>query len=291
MNEKSSSTTPPVHQQPDLRLVCSELWGGNQRVHRPIDLPGIRGVLFSQPCDGGRGGDVHYLSVCGSGLLSRACLADVVGHGETVAATSSEMHDHLRRCMNDPDQRRVLTQLNTRLCRLGLKAMTTAATVTYYPPSKNITFSYAGHPPAWFFHRRANEWRRLELAAAPGRAGQLTDAALAILPDASYTQRAEKAAVGDRLVIVTDGVLEAPAPDGSQFGDDRMTALLQKQKGALIWDIGEAILAALTAHCGRLTHDDVTFLILEVVPGPKGPAIWHAIKNRILRPRGNSASA
>jgi hypothetical protein len=56
-------------------LVCNEVWGGNRTFHGPIELPGLRGVLFSQPCEGGRGGDVHYLSVCGSGLVSRALLA------------------------------------------------------------------------------------------------------------------------------------------------------------------------------------------------------------------------
>ena len=66
-----------------IGLVCNEVWGGNQAFHGPIELPGLRGALFSQPCGGGRGGDVHYLSVCGSGLISRACLADVTGHGAT----------------------------------------------------------------------------------------------------------------------------------------------------------------------------------------------------------------
>jgi len=27
-----------------LRLVCSEIWSGNQKVHRPIELPGVHGV-------------------------------------------------------------------------------------------------------------------------------------------------------------------------------------------------------------------------------------------------------
>src|SRR5947209_4327986 len=85
---------------PALQLVCAEIWGGNRAVYRAVELPGLRGVLFSSPSDGGRGGDVHYLSVCGSGLLSRMCVADVVGHGEAVAAVSGEMHVLLRKLMN-----------------------------------------------------------------------------------------------------------------------------------------------------------------------------------------------
>jgi hypothetical protein len=40
-----------------------------------------------------------------------------------------------------------------------------------------------------------------------------------------------------------------------------------------------------------LSHDDVSFLIVEFVPGPKGPPIWHAVKNRLLGRRGNSSEA
>ncbi|MHC5029101.1 MAG: hypothetical protein ACYTGR_20310, partial [Planctomycetota bacterium] len=100
----SSTAVPPD----GMSLVCGEIHGGNRTVETSVDLPGMRGVIYSRPCDGGRGGDVHYLSVCGSGLLSRMCVADVAGHGEAVANVSAEMHQQLRRLMSWPDQRRVL---------------------------------------------------------------------------------------------------------------------------------------------------------------------------------------
>ena len=73
-------------------LACGEVFGGNEPVHTAIELPGLHGVLYSHPCHGVRGGDVHYLSVCGSGLLARVCIADVLGHGEVVAQVSAQMH-------------------------------------------------------------------------------------------------------------------------------------------------------------------------------------------------------
>src|SRR5262245_36486805 len=133
MNTPAAAVSTDVRPAPldkrQARLVCSEVWGGNRPIHVPVDLPGVHGVLFSQPAEGGRGGDVHYLSVCGSGIMARMCLADVVGHGETVARISSEMHAELRRQMNWPDERRVFRGLNRRLHRIGIDAMTTAAAV------------------------------------------------------------------------------------------------------------------------------------------------------------------
>src|SRR5215470_13786358 len=175
-----------LHERP-ARLVCSEVWGGNRPIHCPVDLPGVRGILFSQPAEGGRGGDVHYLSVCGSGILARMCVADVVGHGETVARISGELHAELRRLMNWPDERRVFRGLNRRLHKIGIDAMTTAAAVSYYPPRRKLSVSYAGHPPAWFYRKAEQRWRLLRVER-DGRSDGFVDGPLAIDPDASYTR-------------------------------------------------------------------------------------------------------
>ncbi len=281
-----------VRESQPVRLVCSEIWGGNQPILTPIELPGVRGMLFSHACDGGRGGDVHYLSVCGTGLLSRMCLADVVGHGETVAAVSGEMHTHLRRCMNTPDQRRVLRKLNRRLERLGLKAMTTAALATYYAPTRRLTVSYAGHPPGWLYRRSQRRWSRLALDQPAEETGSMTDMPLAVWDDVSYSRKAVRVAEGDQLILLTDGVLEALDADGRQLGDDRIGALLEQHSQASCDQIMEAVLTSLCEHVGNceLSHDDVSLLVVEFGPGPSSPALWMAVKHRIMRPRGNSGS-
>lgn len=274
-----------------LRLVCSEIWGGNRPILTPVELPGIRGTLFSRPCDGGSGGDVHYLSVCGSGLLSRMCLADVVGHGQTVSAVSAEMLRQLRRCMNVHDQRRVLRILNRGLEQLGLKAMTTAALATYYPPARSLMLSYAGHPPGWVYDAAKRRWSRAALAEDGDPPEGIADLALAITPDVTYSRKTIRMAEGDRLLLVTDGVLEAPGADGL-FGDERVEAILHEHRDESCDRIGEAIVEALCAHTGdaALAHDDVSFLVVEFGAGPKSPALWLAVKNRITRPRGNAAA-
>ncbi len=273
-----------------LQLVCSEVWGGNRPIHAPVELPGMRGVLYSQPCDGGRGGDVHYLSVCGSGVFSRLCLADVAGHGETVAAISSELHRHMRKAMNSLDQRKVLLNLNGELEALGLHAMTTAAALTYYPPSRKLSVSYAGHPPGWYYRHATKSWSRLTIQEVRG-AKRLTNAPLGIEPTADFTRTSMKTDLGDRVLLLTDGVLEAPSPTGELFGDERVEEVLRSRADGSCRQIARDLLDALFVHCGHetLVHDDVTFLAVEFVPGPKESHLWLAVKNRLLRPRGNSS--
>lgn len=292
---KAPMTTIPagiagVHEASEpARLVCSEVWGGNRAADRAVELPGLRGWLFSQPCEqGGRGGDVHYLSVCSSGLLTRACVADVVGHGEAVAAVGSELHALFRRYMNWSDERHVLRALNRRLERRGLAAMTTAAAVSFYPPSRALSISYAGHPPAWVYRRAEDAWQRFAVGPQ-AETGRPRDLPLAVVAEAEYSRRQTRLAEGDRVLLFTDGVIEAPR-DGEYFGEERLGRLLHERRAEDCRGLAEAILAELSTDGGRrFEHDDVTILLLEVTRKPPGPTIWTAVKNMVLRPRGNVA--
>ncbi len=289
----SHAAAPATASEKPARLVCSEVWGGNRTIHTAVNLPGLHGVLFSQPAQGGRGGDVHYLSVCGSGILSRMCLADVVGHGEAVARFSSEMHAQLRRLMNWPDERSVFKALNRRLVDIGLDAMTTAAAVSYYPPRRKLSVSYAGHPPAWFYRKSENRWVQWSIQSREGAAG-LVDGPLAIDPDAAYSRNSLKAAEGDRLVLITDGVLEAPGPNGQQFGTNNLEAALNRAGGGSIQQLAGGVLDSLRDYVGPagLVHDDVTFLAVEFIPGPTlGRHVWLALRNRIFPPRNELPDA
>jgi sigma-B regulation protein RsbU (phosphoserine phosphatase) len=265
------------------RFTCGEVRGGNHPIHELVELPGIRGVLYSSPCGGARGGDVHYLSICGSGLLSRLCLADVAGHGETVEAVGREMHACLRRSVDMVDQRRVLSALDARLVATGLSAQTTAALATYYPPSRRLSVSYAGHPPGWIYRGADRRWAPLVSEAPSPRAG-LVDLPLGTGLGPSFARHRFVMNPGDRVLLVTDGVLEAAAPDGAHFGDSALTALLAADTSGDLTRLATTLLEALHAHTGadRLVHDDVSFLLLEIVPGPPGPALWHVVKNRLL---------
>lgn len=265
-------------------LVCGEVRGGNVPVHTEVTLPGLNGVLYSRPCRGARGGDVHYLSVCGSGLLSRVCIADVAGHGEVVAAVSARMHDHLRKSVDVIDERRVFRDMDRRLQEIGIQAMTTAALITYYPPSRRFTVSYAGHPPGWVRSGDGARWRRLEVA--PGPASPMANLPLGTGFESTYARERLRLDVGDRLVLVTDGVLDADNAADHEFGVSGVEQTLDALGAAAsIDETATALLDALARHVGTrdFVHDDVTIFVGEIAPSPPGPALWHVLKNRLLR--------
>jgi len=274
--------------QPSTALICGEVRGGNEPVWTVVDLPGLAGVLYSHPCHGESGGDVHYCSMCNSGIIARVCLADVAGHGERVASVARVMHTELRASVNSWDEREVMQALDVRLEQSGLKAITTAALVSYRPWKRRLTVSYAGHPPGWIFRAggdgKGRRWERLTVNE-PVTAGPC-DLPLGTGFGPTYSRSTVQAIPGDRLLLVTDGVLEAPAPDGTEFGDAGVERVLDQclTAGNACEGLATALVDALRAHTAAdaMTHDDVSFYVAQIIPAPPGPQVWQILKNFII---------
>ncbi len=269
---------------PPTGFACGEVRGGNGTIHAQVALPGLRGVLYSRPCAGATGGDIHYLSVCGSGLMARVCLADVAGHGSAVAAIGTEMHAHLRRSVDVIDERKVLGRLNRRLNERGAGVMTTAVLATYYPPRRRLTVSYAGHPAGWLFRADTGSWAPLRVTVPPPQKPGLVDLPMGIGFKPTYSRHRFQVSPGDRMLLFTDGVLEATSPDDRPFDTHGIENVLNRETGSCE-DLASLLLSALHGHVAsdELAHDDVTFLLAEFVEGPPGPALWHVFKHRVLR--------
>ena len=82
-NPYALRTEPATDQEPPQpSLGCVGVWSGNREAAFKGELPGLATWVYSVPLESSKsGGDVHYLSVCDQGRLSRIALADVSGHG------------------------------------------------------------------------------------------------------------------------------------------------------------------------------------------------------------------
>jgi len=100
----------------------------------------------------------------------------------------------------------------------------------------------------------------------------------------TYNRHRFRVSPGDRMLLITDGVLETTSPDGTPFDPKGIESVLNKETGSCE-DLARLLLAALHEHgaSDELAHDDVTFLLAEFVEGPPGPALWHVFKHRVLR--------
>ena len=147
--------------------------------------------------------------------------------------------------------------------------MTTAAVVAYYREESEARVSYAGHPP--ILYQRAND-RVWAYARASGRKGQSDgfplNIPLAIDLDTLYSQITISMTPGDRLFAYTDGIIDAPSPEGESFGLARLKDVLDSNIKTPPSELKSAVLRALHQHTKKgLTHDDITMIALEI--GPK----------------------
>ena len=144
--------------------------------------------------------------------------------------------------------------------------MTTAAVVAYYREESEARVSYAGHPPV--LYKRAND-RVWSYARPHGREGQSDgfplNIPLAIDLDTHYSQITIAMTPGDRLFAYTDGIIDAPNPEGKRFGLARLKDALDASTGAPLSELKSAVLKTLHEFTEKkLTHDDITLIVMEI---------------------------
>src|SRR3954447_10138727 len=94
-------------------MRCMEIRGGSRSVEEAFDTPGLDAWIYSRPFEGAdSGGDVHYVSLCGGGLITRLVIADVSGHGAQVSGFSTVLPDLMRKNINSKDRTRLVEAVN-----------------------------------------------------------------------------------------------------------------------------------------------------------------------------------
>src|SRR5579883_2297901 len=116
-------------------MHCMEIWGGNRPANNAIATPGLDVHVISRPLDGA-GGDVHYVSLCGGGLVTRILLADVSGHGTPVAELAGDLRKLIRRFINTKSQTRLVARLNDQMQSWALNGLFATSLVATYLADK-----------------------------------------------------------------------------------------------------------------------------------------------------------
>ena len=155
------------------------------------------------PLDGGQT-LVVVGDVSGKGLSAAMIVSMIIGMLHTISRISQ-----------DPAQ--ILAELNSRLFERKHGGLVTCLAVRL-DPSGRVVLANAGHLPPWL--------NGAEVAFA----GSLP---LSLLASAAPEQVALEMRLGDRLTLITDGVVEARDMQGALFGFDRTQALMRQETSPL----------------------------------------------------------
>lgn len=259
-----SPTSPLAPAAARHTLMCSEVWASNQNVAHVVDLPGLQGWIYSAPLELGHdGGDIHYLSACDAGVISRVVLADVSGHGRAVAAAGERTLQLVRQHVNRFDQPTLLRELSASLWSartVGAVTYATAIVLGLDSTADRLVVTNAGHPaPLWF--RAAT--RRWELIAPPFSDSQ-TGLPIGLGLDADYEDVGVRFEPGDLLIGYTDGLSDSTNARGVTLGTDGLLDLARGLTVESPMAVGASLLALVDGfRRGVPAADDETLVVLQ----------------------------
>ncbi len=246
-------------------MQCMEVWGGNQAARSGVSVPGIDCWVYSCPYGGeARGGDIHYVSLCGGGAISRYIVADVSGHGEAVGKLAQTLRGLLKENINTIDATSLVQDLNRAFGELTDQGIfATALVATYYAPEDHLVLCNAGHPRPLWYNAETGRWDLLR-PELPEARNELLDLPLGIIPETNYRQFAVPLARGDVLVAYTDPLIEARGPEGRMIGEDGLLDLASGLEGEAPDRFADDLLTAVDRHRRADTwQDDVTVMALH----------------------------
>jgi hypothetical protein len=253
-------------EQKTQHMTCMEVWGDSQLTARGIEMGGLDAWVYSKPFgEAQRGGDVYYASSCATGRISRLLLADVSGHGNSVAATAADLRTLMRRFVNRLDQKefvRLLNQQFVALSRTGTFA--TAVVTTFFAPSRRLLICNAGHPRPLLYRAAKKEWTLL------GDDGTVEvhkpqNIPLGIIDLTEYEELDVELNPGDCLMKYTDALIESRDADGEMLGEAGVLRILNLIGEVDPGKITEALLKEIRErYPENLSEDDVTVMLIRV---------------------------
>lgn len=246
-------------------MQCMEVWGGSQLTSSGVELAGLDVWVYSKPFEQAqRGGDVYYVSSCASGRISRLLLADVSGHGESVASTAADLRTLMRRFVNRLDHKEFVRLLNEQFtAQAGHGRFSTAVVTTFFAPSRRLSLCNAGHPRPLLFRASDRQWSLLAHEETPEQKGP-RNIPLGIFQLANYEHLDIELDLGDCLVSYTDALIESSDSDGEMLGEEGLLRIAN-----LLGDVpAEKLIPALLKEIvdrfpDNLSADDVTLMVVR----------------------------
>jgi len=210
------------------------------------------------------GGDFFdYLQGTGGDLM--VVVGDVSGKGTSAALYMSKVQGILRALHGfAPEPRDLFLRANRLLCTdLQKNSFVTAVGALFHVHARRMTFVRAGHLP--LYHYCAGR-EVVDRVVPRGLGLGLNDAGIFARELEEHTREYSS---GDIFVFATDGITEARNTGGEEYGEDRLTAAMTREKTTTADGIRDVILEDVRVFtAGADQHDDQTLVIVRISDRP-----------------------
>jgi phosphoserine phosphatase RsbU/P len=217
-----------VQIQTPQRKRCLEVTGGRLSYDAAYSMPGLAMQIYSRQsnhCLAG-GGEVHYISSCASGRITRMMIADICGSEDTFRQLSCTLREGLIRNINSIWQSRVVDDLSAQFKEFAKQGGCGMASVaTYFAPTRSFVMCNIGNPPPIVFRAGERRWEVLH--------GETEDLKMdaedvdGLYGENEYRHIKTKLELGDVVVIYGNGFARATFPDGGCVNHTRLIEALQ----------------------------------------------------------------
>src|SRR6266576_3170234 len=244
---------------------CMELWAGNEKAHRSLELAGLESDVIAVPSGGDKGGDLSAVFSC-SDNLARVVLADCVGHGYTASGVARHVHHLLHKFQDIRDTAGLLGALNDVFTLSNEKSdgplrLTTVVTGTFDGMTGEFNFAYAAHPRMLLWREREGQYQELGEGLEGFPLGYITGEI--------YSQQSVRLNHGEMILAFSDGATEVLSPAEAQLTANGFWELEEKPLKDLpgpivLQDFSRKLLEGVQLYRGQEgeLEDDITMLML-----------------------------
>lgn len=225
----------------------------------PKTCPSGKGFIVSALSQPSRqvGGDYHDFVTMWDGMLGIA-IGDVSGKGMPAALLMAVLQASFNaQAQNRLPVKETVSRVNAHISKITDREKF----VTFFYGELNLhngkfTYSNAGHNSPI-------------LIRADGQVRELTKGGLVlgVMDDVPYEEETVLLQAGDTLFLYTDGITEAQNEVDEEFGEERLTQLLQDKRHLSPEKILNVVLSQVNSFtAGRVQQDDSTMVVLQLAP-------------------------
>jgi len=230
----------------------------------PKQLPEIAGYEIAAVTRPLRfvGGD-YYNVVRIDDRQTAVCIADVAGKGMPAALLMSSLQAALQPLISQnlpPGE--LCHRLNRILCDLTPVGKFISFFYGVLDSSSNrLTYCNAGHNPPLLLRADGTS---MELRAEGAVLGQF--------PNWLYQQSELQMSSGNRLLLFTDGLVEACNQDEESFEEHNLIRIAQEHSKSSAEELLRILMQAASQHCGERFQDDASLIVLQARSAQDGGA-------------------
>jgi len=241
----------------------------------PIRVGCVEGYVISDPHEHQIGGDFYRILKLADGSTG-VVVGDTEGHGPMATIDMLPLYaatQILEASIESPSY--FIKQLHAFAIKMKLHAEVIAFTVYRHQKRTWLNVSSAGSLVLTVGKTRKVSGRPLLDAVSFPNDESAVGRSIGCdyLPDNEPLPIEQRIEIneGDIIVAITDGILDAQGKSGEQFGDSGVKAILSKSAKKSPREIAESILNGVRACAGGDPHDDLTILVLKVLPLAANP--------------------